>query len=236
MNLSARWQKAQQYEKQWWEDRIDVIDTDFYKAYAQDLMAELDGIVEFDENIRILEVGSGAAGIITCLPGNFRYAIDPLEDFYGTVLKFTKNRDPKVRYSTGKGESLQFDDQCMDLVIIDNVLDHCEDVKQVFSEMFRVLVVNGIVYLRLNTYNKWGKFIRFIVELFQIDEGHPYTFSAKNLRILFQDSRFTVIKHKSAGFFNIWLKQIRSKKIKEWAKAVLLAVPDKSLFVLKKQN
>jgi hypothetical protein len=81
----TRWEIAQEYEKKWWRSRVDFITLDFYQDYAADLAKDMEGILKIREDSKILEIGSGAAGILTFLNSNFRYAVDPLEDFYSSV-------------------------------------------------------------------------------------------------------------------------------------------------------
>lgn len=227
-----RWQTAQAYEKQWWQHRADNMDLEFYEAYAQDLIDELDGIFEIGGNTVILEIGSGAAGILTFLESEHRYAIDPLEQFFSTIPNFIRSRDKVVKYFAGKSENLPFRGNRFDFIIIDNVLDHCENVHLVLSEMSRVLKPNGCVYLRLNTYSLWGKFVRYLIELFQIDRGHPHTFTKKALRKIFVKSMFKACKCKPQGYFYCWLKALKSREPKQLAKAVTFTTSDKTMYIL----
>jgi len=231
-----RWLTAQTYEKDWWENRIASLDFEFYQAYAENLTNELDGILKIDQKTSILEIGSAAAGILTFLPGEIRHAIDPLENFYSTVPKFVEFRDQRIHYHTMKAESLEFSDQMFDLIICDNVFDHCEDTDRVLQEMHRVLKKGGVVYLRLVTYHFWGKLIRVLLEKFQIDKGHPHTFSKSSLSAAVQHNGFHVVKVKSQGYFKSWLDDLFAGSLKGFAKAILFATRDKTLYVLKEMN
>ncbi len=83
------------------------MDLDFYAAVARDLRRELGGILTLEPHTRILEIGSGAAGILTHLgESNERHGVDPLENFYALVERFRAYRDPAVHYRTGSGEKL----------------------------------------------------------------------------------------------------------------------------------
>jgi ubiquinone/menaquinone biosynthesis C-methylase UbiE len=235
MNIQTkRWQSAQAYEKEWWRSHSCLIDPEFYKAYAEELLDELNGIIHIKEDTRILEIGSGAAGIITHLPGRFRYAIDPLEDFFSSVERFQSFRDKKVAYHTGKAEDLPFEDHFFNLIIIDNVIDHCQDIHLVFSEMERVLTDRGIIYLRLNTYTTWGKFIRKIVELLKIDPGHPHTFTQGSLLKRISHHGYTIRKIHDQGYWTTWIRELSSMKLKEILKALSFSSPNKTLCLLEK--
>ena len=77
---------------------------------------------------------------------------------------------------------------------MDNVLDHCENPTAVLDEINRVLKSGGIIYFRQNIYNKWGKLIRYIMELFTIDKGHPFTFTKKNLCQYITERNYVISK------------------------------------------
>ncbi|MBN1481755.1 class I SAM-dependent methyltransferase [candidate division KSB1 bacterium] len=231
-----RWETAQNYEKAWWESRTHLVEFDFYRAYANELLQQTRTIFTITPGTSILEIGSGAGGIITYLNSNDRWAIDPLEDFYATVPEFCEQRDQKVTYQTARAEDLPFADQRFDFIICDNVLDHCDDIQKVFSEMSRVLRNPGYVYLRLNLYTSWGKIVRVFVEKMKIDPGHPHTFTNKSIRTIIKSASFEITTFQSAGFFRNWMKEITSGKIKEIVKALTLSTPNKTTFVLKSRS
>jgi len=229
-----RWSTAQTYEKNWWQNHVDSLQLEFYRFYAEEAIRELNDLIPIDQNTVVLEIGSGAAGILTFLPSAHRHAIDPLEDFYSTVTRFVQFRDKEVKYYTMKAEQLEFPDAAFDLIINDNVLDHCENPLRVLQEMRRVLKPNGVVYLRLVTFHLWGKLIRATLEKFQIDQGHPHTFTKKSITWAVNRSGFTVIRTSSAGYFRTWRNDLLSGTLKGFLKAALFATRDKTLYILKK--
>ncbi len=231
----SRWALAQEYEKEWWESRSNYIDFDFYKHFADELLRFVEDNINITSDTKILEVGSGAGGILTYLKeSNNRYAIDPLEYFYETVDEFSKQRDESVKYFTAKGENIQFEDNMFDLIIMDNVLDHCDKPTDVMKEITRVLKNNGVVYFKQNTYNVWGRFIRWLMEKFLLDRGHPFTFSKNDLKQLFTKNRLKVHKYKRTGYFPTWRKELSSKGVKEKIKAFLFVTRDKTTYLLQK--
>ncbi len=76
---------------------------------------------------------------MTFLKSNNKYAIDPLEDFFSNKEEWVRLRDPEVKYQKGKGENLPYKEEFFDLIILDNVLDHCENPVLVLDEVHRVL-------------------------------------------------------------------------------------------------
>ena len=235
MLKSKRWNIAQSYEKDWWNERAKLIDFDFYKNYAIDLKEFISPHLKINRDSKILEVGSGAGGIITfIIESENRYAIDPLESFYSSVDSFNEQRDPVVNYQTAMGEELPFENEYFDLIIMDNVLDHCDDPKKVMLEVARVLKPNSLIYFKQNTYHAWGKLVRYLMEIFIIDRGHPFTFSKNQLIQMINKNGFSIIIKNSVGYWHTWKREFSSNNLKDKLKAFLFVTRNKRIFLLRK--
>lgn len=233
-NNQERWKLAQNYERTWWQNQVEEIDLEFYSRFAREVTEDLKPFFSIKNNSYVLEIGSGAAGIITYIKSEHKFAIDPLERFYSSVPKYVSVRDKKVIYSTAMAESLPFKGVSFDLIIIDNVLDHCDVPDKVLSEMNRTLKPGGIVFFRQNTYHFWGKVIRDIMEKMKIDKGHPHTFLKSKLKNMIRDQKFRILYIKKGGYSKTWLKEITSKRAYDKIKGILFVNRDKTTYVLKK--
>jgi SAM-dependent methyltransferase len=228
-----RWELAQQYEKTWWESRKGKVDFGFYDNFAVELVNFIGNYTVIGQETAILEVGSGAGGIVTYLKqSDQRYGVDPLEDFYATVDEFRRQRDPAVTYQAAMGETLPFEDGKFDLIIIDNVLDHCDDPPQVMRELKRSLKPGGLIYFKQNTYHFWGVFFRALMEKLLIDKGHPHTFSKRALRGLIAGQGFTIAKAARDGYWPTWWAELRAGTVKDLIKALTLVTRDKVTYLL----
>jgi SAM-dependent methyltransferase len=230
----SRWKLAQEYERNWWLNQAEKIDLTFYKNFAVEIVDLLKPFIEIKSSTKILEIGSGAAGIITHLQSDYRFAIDPLEDFYSSITKYKNYRDKSVLYQTAVGENLPFKSEFFDLILMDNVLDHCDNPLLVLEEIRRVLKKEGVLYFRQNTYHLWGRFIRKVMEFFLVDKGHPHTFSKKELHKVFSKYEFEILYKSRDGYFSTWLWEIKSNRLIDKIKAVLLVNRDKYTLVLRK--
>lgn len=233
MNKKKRWLLAQKNEKAWWGRTIVTNDLSYFAAFARECVGICGPFVSFSPQTRILEVGSGPAGILTHVKAGFRCGIDPLEPFFRRSEQCRRLRDPAVRYAAAQAEHLPFDENSFDLVIMDNILDHCEDCGLVFRELARVCAPHGIVYLRNFTCTRWGAFLANLLEFLRIDRGHPYHFGKRELLRLIAEYGFQVILLQENGFLKHQRKLFASKKMSHVLRALSFSQADKVLFLVK---
>lgn len=237
MKNTSRWSKAQDYERNWWDKRHNSIDLSYLKRFSTELIKYCLPYYTFDSTSKILEIGSGPAGIITHLPGELRCATDPLEDFYASVEPYIAYRDESVQYSNAMGENLPYNEKSFDFVIIDNVLDHCENPDKVISEIDRVLLNGGIIYFKQNVYHKLGKIIRNILEKFEFDKGHPHNFTKKDVLSLFNKYDYEILIESSRGHFSQLVVELRMKNLKALIRVLTFMTRDKiTILFLKKSD
>jgi hypothetical protein len=127
----TRWQKAQEYERGFWQRLGQKIETGvtgqldwcrWRAARLEELLATVP--TPASPARRVLEIGSGPIGIINFLDWPERYAIDPLESFYARQPSLIR-RAILVRRTVRRPESsCRWEDASCGLVIIDNVIDH----------------------------------------------------------------------------------------------------------------
>ncbi len=99
---------------------------------------------------RVLEVGSGAHGLIFGFDEQFAVGIDPLASSYRELFPIWQKETITV---TGVGEELPFPDDLFDIVMSDNVIDHAADPVAIIHELIRVLSPDGILYFTVNTHH-----------------------------------------------------------------------------------
>lgn len=100
---------------------------------------------------RVIEVGSGAHGLIFCFDGERRVGVDPLAVDYGGLFPGWQRRAQTV---AAVGESLPFRDESFDVVICDNVVDHAEAPSRIVRELARILVPGGLLYFTVNIHHR----------------------------------------------------------------------------------
>jgi len=99
---------------------------------------------------RVVEVGSGAHGLIFYFGSPHGIGVDPLAVSYGSLFPRWQSCAPTV---AAVGESLPFADQSFDIVLCDNVVDHAESPKRIVDELTRILVPGGLLYFTVNIHH-----------------------------------------------------------------------------------
>ena len=99
---------------------------------------------------RVLEVGSGAHGLIFFFDAPTKVGVDPLADHYRKLFSAWQGR---ARTIAAFGEQLPFEDDEFDIVLSDNVVDHAENPRRIAEEMVRVLKPGGLLYFAVNIHH-----------------------------------------------------------------------------------
>jgi SAM-dependent methyltransferase len=96
---------------------------------------------------RVLEVGSGAHGLVFFFGTTRGVGVDPLACDYAALFPAWQHRALTI---AAAGERLPFADASFDVVLCDNVVDHAEEPARIASELARVLAPGGLLYFTVN--------------------------------------------------------------------------------------
>ena len=99
---------------------------------------------------RVLEVGSGAHGLIFGLGNELGIGIDPLATHYKQLFPVWQKNAQTI---AAIGEKLPFSDSSFDVVLSDNVIDHAENPVAILQEITRVLKPSGLFYFTVNVHH-----------------------------------------------------------------------------------
>ncbi len=148
----------------------------------------------------VVEVGSGAHGLIWRWPNGRRIAIDPLAAFYRQAFGFLQADGPAI--VAARGEQLPVPDGSVDVVLSDNVLDHVQDPGAYLSECRRVLRDTGVLFFTIDVHHRvygwlgilynllFQTGLRLVVPAFP---PHPFHFSKLRIQRLLQKNRFRIV-------------------------------------------
>jgi ubiquinone/menaquinone biosynthesis C-methylase UbiE len=119
---------------------------------SQKVRKMIEAVKPVKPDAKILEVGSGAHGLVFEFGNEFRVGVDPLAVEYAGFFPYWQHKVPTV---AAGGEKLPFADESFDVVISDNVIDHAEKPLQIIEELVRVLKVGGVLYFTVNVHHRF---------------------------------------------------------------------------------
>jgi SAM-dependent methyltransferase len=119
-------------------------------ALARSVRARLERIRPIAPDARVLEVGSGAHGLIFFFGSQHGVGVDPLAAHYRPLFPFWQGRAPTL---AAAGEALPFPAGAFDVVLCDNVIDHAERPADIVAELARVLAPGGLLYFTVNVHH-----------------------------------------------------------------------------------
>lgn len=103
-----------------------------------------------EADARVIEVGSGAHGLIFYFGLQHGIGVDPLAVSYKSLFPRWQNCAPTV---AAVGEALPFHDQSFDVVLCDNVVDHAESPSRIVRELVRILKPGGLLFFTVNVHH-----------------------------------------------------------------------------------
>ena len=120
------------------------------RLHAHEARSFIERVRPLPEGARVLEVGSGAHGLIFFFGAGAGVGVDPLAVEYRALFPAWQGEAQTV---AAYGEALPFRDGSFDVVLSDNVVDHAEAPARIVSEMTRVLAPGGLLYFTVNVHH-----------------------------------------------------------------------------------
>ena len=205
---NKRWRFAQERERDYQEKKAKRIARHRESfihaadAYSTGVAKHLQDLgIRTGGNGLVVEVGSGASGLIWRWPAGRRLAIDPLAHFYRRSFPEIQADGPGIVQA--RGERLPLADSSAALVLSDNVLDHVQQPSTYLAECHRILRPGGIFYLTVDVHHPiywWAGSsynmlchlgLRLNVPAFP---NHPFHFTTDRVEELLADTAFKIVK------------------------------------------
>ncbi|HEX7957479.1 MAG TPA: class I SAM-dependent methyltransferase [Pyrinomonadaceae bacterium] len=117
------------------------------RARSARVREKLERVRPVAADARVLEVGSGAHGLVFFFGTTRGVGVDPLACDYAALFPAWQGRAPTI---AAAGERLPFADATFDVVLCDNVVDHAEAPREIARELSRVLAPGGLLYFTVN--------------------------------------------------------------------------------------
>ena len=146
-----------------------------------------------DKESRVLDIGCGAGGLIKYLKSKYYvnlYGIDPIEAY----VKEAKDENIKV----GNVFNIPFDDNSFDIVVLDQVLEHLNDLNKAMKEIHRVLDKGGICVIGVPDVERYDDEIYFYLM-----REHLQHFKLETIKLLAQNNEFELINYHKSSYHMI---------------------------------
>jgi SAM-dependent methyltransferase len=167
---------------------------------SAEVRAQLQQVRSIADDARVLEVGSGAHGLIFYFGSPNGIGVDPLAHHYSSLFPEWQRKAATIG---AFGEALPFPDKSFDVVLCDNVVDHAESPAKIVSEIVRVLAPAGVLYFTVNVHHRiyslasgihgiWQRFgVRYEVRPFA---DHTVHLTVPHARELFAQQPLRIVK------------------------------------------
>lgn len=221
-----RWQESQAKESAYWLEKTTQLgySRDYDYGESEFLAHRFSRFPVRDfRGKAVLEVGGSVFGPIHYIARGaaFKVVVDPL---LGGL--FTEFPAQDIYHIQGVGEHLPFETGSFDIVICHNVLDHVVDPRMVLSEIRRVLRLDGMLLLCVNTLARIALLAARPIIAY-LDSTHPHHFSYARVCKMVSRSGLQIVDcRKTRGFDSprqlseLFLCRVRERRFK-----FLLAYP-----------
>jgi SAM-dependent methyltransferase len=167
------------------------------------------------DEARVLEVGSGAHGLIFFFGTRHGIGVDPLAHHYVSLFPTWQRRVSTV---TAIGEALPFPANSFDVVLSDDVVDYAEDPAAIIAESARVLVPSGMFYFTVNiSHPLWN----LVSVLREVPDFHTTHISLGRARRLFKNLPLRIVwQSHNISETRAEIKSRRVRRLSAWVKSV----------------
>ncbi len=173
---NLQWTLAQHLEIRWWRRYLDKKDKKTYYAWKRDywsnFLSKTSGHLILSPGMKVLDAGSGPAGIFTILQDQQVTAIDPLfESYHRQLPHFNPDDFPYVNFVNSALEDFHSAFQ-FDVVFCLNVINHVKHLETSIETLSKALKKDGLLVLSVDAHRY--KLLKHIFQLFPADALHPH--------------------------------------------------------------
>jgi SAM-dependent methyltransferase len=182
---------------------------------SQHVRSMLEEVQRIKPDTRVLEVGSGAHGLVFFFGAPCGIGVDPLAHHYGALFPAWQRRVPTV---SARGEALPFPDNSFDVVLSDDVVDYAEDPAAIIAEIARVLVPSGTFYFTVNICHPVWNVLSMLPE---VVDFHTTNISLQRARRFFRHLPLRIVWEKhNIPEAQAAIRKLRERRFRDWLKSV----------------
>jgi SAM-dependent methyltransferase len=143
-----------------------------------------------DSNVRVLDVGCAMGGFLDYLHAKGIKSLSGID----TIPKYINYAKRKNNYTIklGSAESIPFEDNSFDLLVMDQVLEHLIEPRRAFQEAKRVLVEGGLFCIGVPDALRYDKTFFFDFYWFLMRE-HIQHFDSEHIKLLAESEGFVLV-------------------------------------------
>lgn len=119
--------------------------------------------VELNETMAILDVGCGTGNYTNLMKQLTKGKVYGLDSSVG-MLERAKNKNEEITFVLGNALEIPFSSRMFDFVYMTDVIHHIKDIKQMFTELFRILKPNGKICIMTQSHRQID--LRYMSEFF----------------------------------------------------------------------
>ncbi|TAK35133.1 MAG: class I SAM-dependent methyltransferase [Saprospiraceae bacterium] len=206
--MKCRWKIAQFFEALWWWFYLSGKSEDEYldwkKSYWQAFLEKY-GIAVIDGD-RIIEIGSGPAGIFMMFPGHDVTAIEPLLSKYKKLMPhFGDGSFRNVNFVEAPFEQY-LPGSTFDKVFCLNVINHVSDLPVCIRKLYELAEAGSQLFISVDAHR--CSFLKNIFRRIPWDILHPHQHALTDYQCMLTHQGFTIERVellRSAWIFNYYL-------------------------------
>ncbi len=207
-----RWTIAQFFELNWWKTYLRNQSVDDYLAwkrkYWKDFLVSIE-LSEFEfsnDNIALLDVGCGPAGIFCIFPNKSITAVDPLIHKYQAELPhFKKINYPKVNFVQSSLEEF-YSNFNYDVVFCINCINHVLDIQKSIQKLSALCKQGAMLVISTDVHH--NNLLKSVFKVIPGDILHPHQYNKKEYVELLENGGFQMINEyqlKHERIFDYWV-------------------------------
>ena len=209
--MSLKWKIAQAVEIKWWQNHLKDKDKSSYydqkRSYWERLLKDI-GFNIPKEPSKILDAGSGPAGIFIFFDDHKVVAVDPLLDKYkSNPEQFDTTDFQHVEFITATIERIHRDQE-FDIVFCLNWINHVNSIQSSLRNLFNALKPGGKLVLSTDAHK--SNFLKNLFQLVPVDILHPHQYNINEYKTFVNNAGFQIStskKVKSELIFGHWVIQ-----------------------------
>lgn len=209
--MHFKWKIAQAAEVRWWQNYLKRKDKSEYYTWKQNYWRSFLDDINFSlkaEKLRILDAGSGPAGIFTILDQHEVVAVDPLLDKYQSQLaQFDTSDYPFTNFITAPLEQIDITSS-FDVVFCLNCINHVGSIPESISKLYASMKAGGQLVISTDAHNHSA--LKKIFQLLPGDILHPHQYDIAEYESFLVDAGFEIQKSQKVSterIFSYWVIQ-----------------------------